>query len=89
MTNSYNEYLPEPLPASGNGFIAPYWADFDIRESGEVYYYQTTDPVLLARACNEIQTAFPSSKNVVVTNLLIVTWINVGYYNLNADKVRL
>ena len=87
MIDSYNEYIPKPLPISEFGFIAPYWADVDLRGSGDVYYRQTTDPILLARACNEIQRAYPSSQSV--TNLLIVTWSIVGYYNSNADKVSL
>jgi len=77
------------LPLNGNqSFIAPYWADADIRGTGEIYYRQTNNPVLLARATNEIQTAFPMSQNVNITNLFIVTWDAVGYYLRRTDKVR-
>ena len=89
MHNSYNSWNPQLLPLSGNSFIAPYWADFDLRGTGEVYYRQTKDPILLARATNEIQTAFSIPHHVVVTNLFIATWDAVGYYNLHTDKVRL
>ena len=89
MNNSFNPFRPRALPLNGNGFIAPYWADTDLRGTGEVFYRQTKDPVLLARATNEIQTAFPLSQNVLVTNLVIATWDAVGYYDLGTDKVRL
>lgn len=52
-----------------------------------MYYRQTNDSVLLARATNEIQTAFPMSQNVEITNLFIVTWDAVGYYFRSTDKV--
>ena len=87
LSSSNNAYDPKFLPQASS-FIAPYWADTDLRGTGQVYYRQTKDPVLLARATNEIQTAFPSSKNVVVTNLLIATWDAVGYYSKHTDKVR-
>ena len=70
-------------------FIAPYWADTDLRAAGQVYYRQTKDPVLLARATDEIQRTYRLSQNVIVTNLVVVTWDAVGYFNSNIDKVRL
>ena len=89
MTNLYNHYRPIQLPLFGSQrFIAPYWADVDLRGTGEVYYRQTNDPVLLARATNEIQTAFPMSQDVDITHLFIVTWDAVGYYFRHIDKVR-
>ena len=69
--------------------IAPYWADVDIRGTGDIYYRQTADPYLLARATSEIRAAFPLSQHVVITNLLIATWDKVGYYSQNTDKVLL
>ena len=89
MNNSFNSFVPEALPVNETRFIAPYWADTDLRGTGEVFYRQTKDPVLLARATNEIQTAFLLSQDVLVTNLVIATWDAVGYYNRGTDKVRL
>ena len=77
------------LPLSRISFIAPYWADFDLRGTGEVYYRQTKDPILLARATNEIQTAFSLPHHVVATNLVIATWDAVGYFSRHTDKVRM
>ena len=87
LNNSYNHWNPTSLPINDTQFIAPYWADFDLTATGNVFYRQTRDPALLARATNEIQAAFPMSENVIVTNLLIVTWDAVGYYFNNTDKV--
>ena len=76
------------LPLSGTDqIIAPYWADVDTRGTGQIFYRQSTDPSLLARASREIQSAFPFSQNITVTNLLIATWDKVGYYFQNNDKV--
>ena len=90
LNNNYNSYLPESLPINGNPFIAPYWADVDLRAmTGNVFYRQTRDPALLARATNEIRAAFPMSQGVTVYSLLIVTWDSVGYYPISIDKVGL
>jgi len=56
---------------------------------GNVFYYQTTDANLLARATNEIQSAFPTSSNLPIKNLFIATWNNVGYNFRNRDKVKI
>jgi len=69
--------------------IAPYWADVDTRGTGDIYYRQTTDPSLLARATSEIITAFPDSPDLTITNMFIATWDRVGYYNQHTDKVSL
>ena len=52
-----------------------------------MYYRQTNDSDLLARATNEIQTAFPMLQYLEITNLFIATWDSVGYYSGNIDKV--
>ena len=86
--SSYNVHTPLSLPLiGGQAIIAPYWADVDIRGTGQVFYRQTTDPSLLARATSEIRAAFPRSQNVTITNLLVTTWSKVGYYFQKTDKV--
>ena len=84
----YNVRTPLSLPLSGSQqIIAPYWADADIRGPGQTLYRQSNDSSLLARASKEIQASFPSSQNVTITNLLIATWDEVGYYRWNHDRV--
>ena len=88
FNSSFHLYTPRLLPLNGTDkIIAPYWADVDIRGTGQVFYRQTTDPSLLTRATSEIRAAFPESQNVMIKHLLIVTWNGVGYYYRNADKV--
>ena len=85
----YNVRTPRSFPLSGGiQLIAPYWADVDTRGTGTIYYRQTTDPDLLARATSEIRAAFPESRNFTIQNLLIATWYRVGYYYQSSDKVR-
>ena len=91
INDSYNDWTPKLLPFSSKGFVAPYWADVDLRGAGQIYYRQTKNPVLLARATYEIQKVFPLpypfSQYLIVTNLFIVTWDAVGYYSEGTDKV--
>jgi len=79
---------PLPLPLNSVTLVAPFLADVDTRRSGQIFYRQTTDADLLIRATSEIRTAIPSSDNVTIKALLIVTWDAVGYNSLNIDKVR-
>ena len=84
------DYEPNlPQLSSTPLFVAPYWADTDIRGTGEVFYRQTTNEILLAEVASDLQTAFPEFQNVTITNLLIVTWNAVGYYNMKTDKVSI
>ena len=67
--------------------IAPYWADVDTRGTGQIFYRQSTDPSLLARASNEIEAAYPLSQNATITHLFIATWDAVGYFYFGIDQV--
>ena len=69
--------------------IAPYWSGTDTRGTGEIFYRQTAEPILLARASSEIQEVFPMSQNVTIKNLLIATWDAVGYYYKGTEKVNI
>lgn len=103
MIRPYNRYTPLILPLNDPTYyyyysydyqhyfsptiIAPYWSNVDLTGTGNIFYRQTKNPDLLARASIEISNAFLSSQNVTVTNLFIVTWDAVGYYYNHADKV--
>ena len=69
--------------------IAPYWADVDTRGTGQIFYRQSTDPSLLARASSEIKAAYPLLQNVAITHLFIATWDAVSYFSRKIDKVRI
>ena len=89
MNTSYNPFSPQSLPISRFQFIAPFWGDVDLRGTGRIYYRQTNNPFLLARANNEIQAAFPSSQHMSVTNLFIATWDAVEHISRSANGVGL
>ena len=86
--DAFNNRNPLLLPRAGFLFVTPYWADVDLIATGDVFYRQTNDSALLARSNREIQEAFPSSQNIAITNLFIVTWYGVGYYSRSTDHVR-
>ena len=91
FTRPVSRFTPESFPISDDLIlIAPYWADVDTRETGSVWYRETADAELLARAGDEIQTAFSINQDrFIPTYLFITTWDHVGYYMRQTDKVRL
>ena len=54
-----------------------------------MFYRQTTDPSLLARATSELRATFDVYDDFQITNLFIATWDAVGYYSRNTDKVAI
>ena len=79
---SRNGYQPVSFPLNGTDqIIAPYWATANFNGDGNIFYRQTTNASLLARATNEIRTAFPTSESVVITSLFIATWYRVRTCN--------
>ena len=88
FNSHYNVRTPLSLPLSESyRIIAPYWADVDTRGAGQIFYRQSTDPDLLARASREIKTALSLTYDIEIKHLLIATWDAVGYYYRNIDKV--
>ncbi|NWH38575.1 TECTA protein, partial [Chloropsis hardwickii] len=49
------QYTPDPFPlADGHPFVAPFWADVDNVLGGDIFYCQTTNPVLLQDISRDI-----------------------------------
>ncbi|XP_074663798.1 LOW QUALITY PROTEIN: sushi, nidogen and EGF-like domain-containing protein 1 [Strix aluco] len=84
------EFTPEPFPLSGHRpFVAPYWADVDIRLGGEVFYRQTQDPELLARLARELAPAVaPSDPAPRPTWAFVATWHRVSFFGAASKKVN-
>ncbi|KAI1284954.1 Nidogen-1 [Halotydeus destructor] len=62
--------------------IAPFYADVDIRAGGAIYFRESTDENLLARAASDVMTHW--SRPVLDFRpraILIVTWAQVGHFN--------
>ena len=58
--------------------IAPFWSEVGIGATGEVFFRQTKNSLLLERAATEIQGAFSNYSDFVPTLLMVTTWDHVG-----------
>ncbi len=82
-------YTPDLFGELKIKMIAPYWADVDTIGTGTVWYRQSAEPALLARATDEIQTAFIGQEKFSPNLLFVATWDHVGYYAEKTDKVEI
>ena len=97
FTTPVCKFIPQAFPLEGSlQLIAPYWADVDIRSSrsGNVWYRETSDPELIARARSDIMRDPLLFREVdfstfLPTSIFIATWDRVGYYNQSSDKVSI
>ncbi|NXG81761.1 TECTA protein, partial [Stercorarius parasiticus] len=81
-----NQYTPDPFPlADGRPFVAPYWADVDNVNGGDIFYRETTDPTLLARITEDINQYFPKIP-FTATWAFVATWDHVAYYGSTTNK---
>ena len=73
----------------GRKFVAPFWADVDTTNSGDVWYRQSESQTMLDKANMQIRRAFPLQIPFTATHLIIATWDKVGYFNSKMDKVKI
>ena len=78
---------PSFFPASTQtSVVAPFWADFDTRKGGEIFYHVYTDPSssYLQRATRDVRNATatePSeASDFTATWVLVATWHRVATY---------
>lgn len=76
---NFSTGVPHPL-------IAPFWADVDTNGIGNIFFWSTTQQMLLNNASKIINDAF-SGSNFDPQYLIIVTWLEVGYFRAHTDKV--
>ena len=89
FTYEISQYTPDAFPTNATEeIIAPYWADVDIRGTGNIGYRETRNPDLLQRANNDIRRAF-STIRFSSEYLFIATWDHVGYFDSQVDKVNI
>uniref|UniRef100_A0A8D2PYA0 NIDO domain-containing protein n=1 Tax=Zosterops lateralis melanops TaxID=1220523 RepID=A0A8D2PYA0_ZOSLA len=80
------QYTPDPFPlVDGHPFVAPYWADVDNVVGGDIFYRQTTDPVLLGDISKDITQYFPKNP-FTATWALVATWDHVAYYGSSSSE---
>ncbi|XP_059177943.1 sushi domain-containing protein 2-like [Physella acuta] len=63
--------------------IAPFWADVDISpdgDNGTVWYRESKDPEILAKATQEIRQYHSAFKNFRAFWVFIATWEEVGFF---------
>ncbi|XP_077312589.1 uncharacterized protein LOC143933542 isoform X4 [Lithobates pipiens] len=83
-----SQFVPQALPvAFGNPFLAIFWADVDNRLAGDIYYRETTDPVLLSRATSDIRSYF-NAVDFTAQWAFVATWHRVAYYGSSTYKVN-
>ena len=77
--SNFTRFNPVPFPFTSPPLIAPFWADFDLRRGGDVYYRQTAQRDILE------QIAFFGSRaggfQFQPTLAFIVTWDGVPAFN--------
>ena len=76
-----SQYTPAPFPLGDQRrLIAPFWADVNIINGGTVSYRQSTDPVLLQRATDDVRRAFLGHQTFLATWIFIATWDRVAFH---------
>ncbi|KAL7981567.1 hypothetical protein Chor_005655 [Crotalus horridus] len=76
-----SQFTPESFPlADGRAFIAPFWADVHNGIRGEIYYRETTDPVLLKKVSKDIRKYFKNLSSFTAVSVFIATWDEVTFY---------
>ncbi|XP_012271445.1 nidogen-2 isoform X2 [Orussus abietinus] len=68
--------------------IAPLYTHVDTRGSGMVFWGETDNPDILARAGGIVRSAFKDTDYFEPTHVFLATWVNVGYYREKSDKVN-
>ncbi|XP_070554812.1 sushi, nidogen and EGF-like domain-containing protein 1 [Ptychodera flava] len=80
-------FTPDPFPLDDNRrLVAPFWADVDTRDGGDVYYREVHDPNdhLLKQTKELIVQQFADHQKFEVTWLFIATWDDVAFFDSSA-----
>lgn len=76
-----SQYTPAPFPLGDERrLISPFWGDVDTRNGGTVSYRESTDPVLLQRATNDVRRSFLAHQKFSATWIFIATWDRVAFF---------
>ena len=78
-------YTPSPFPLGSNRrLIAPYLADVDTRNGGDIWYRESTNIPLIQELSAQIRAFFPEEYTFRASWLFIATWINVTFHGANS-----
>uniref|UniRef100_A0AAR2LD50 Sushi, nidogen and EGF-like domains 1 n=1 Tax=Pygocentrus nattereri TaxID=42514 RepID=A0AAR2LD50_PYGNA len=76
-----SQFTPVAFPIAGDRrVVAPFWADVDNRQAGNVFYRESKDPAILKRATEDIHRYFPEFPMFSATWVLIATWYQVTFF---------
>ncbi|KAA0713117.1 Sushi, nidogen and EGF-like domain-containing protein 1 [Triplophysa tibetana] len=80
-----SQFTPVAFPIAGDRrVVAPFWADVDNRHTGNVFYRESKNPVILLKATADISCYFPEVSRFVSTWVLIATWYQVTFFGGNS-----
>lgn len=83
---SFNENLeaftPDAFPVGdGRRLIAPFWADVDTTNGGNVFYRESKNLEILQRATNDVKTYFSRDfTSFQASWVFIATWSDVSHF---------
>uniref|UniRef100_A0A3B5KZ68 NIDO domain-containing protein n=1 Tax=Xiphophorus couchianus TaxID=32473 RepID=A0A3B5KZ68_9TELE len=84
-----SNYTPQQFPMNGTrDIIAPFWADLDNRDNGNIYYVQNTSGSLVQQVTQDINRYFPGL-NFQANWIFIATWHEVAYYPKSGTQTTL
>ena len=70
-----------------SAFVYAFSADVDTSGIGQVFYRETTDPLMLLAVNERLDETFPYLEPNNMTSLFIATWFYVGYFDSHVDRV--
>ncbi|XP_063292594.1 sushi, nidogen and EGF-like domain-containing protein 1 [Pelobates fuscus] len=77
---NFQENLDMYLPiTNGPTFLAPFWADIETSNEGEIYIGTNTSLQLLSQATSDVGSYFPGL-NFSAGMVLVATWVKVPYH---------
>uniref|UniRef100_A0A3B3TUX7 NIDO domain-containing protein n=1 Tax=Poecilia latipinna TaxID=48699 RepID=A0A3B3TUX7_9TELE len=80
FNNPWSMYIPQRFPMYSTwDIIAPFWTDFDNRQTGLVYYKQYTSGNILNQATEDINNYFPQL-NFTSSWVFVATWHEMPYW---------
>ncbi|XP_041672056.1 alpha-tectorin-like [Cheilinus undulatus] len=84
--SSWYSYIARLFPLNGTrDIIAPFWTDFDNRQTGLVFYNQYTSGDVLQQATKDINDYYPGL-NFNASLVFVATWYEMAYYPTTGTK---
>lgn len=84
-----SKYTPDAFPLGNDRrLIAPFWADVDTTNGGNVFYRESRNLVIRTRVSEEIQRYFVRRQRFLASWVFVATWLNVSHYG-GSSQVKL